>query len=88
MFEMFVSTDARRACSHGVIGSTMGAHPRGTGSNSVEGSGHKFFPSCCTCQLYLSSFFDTHIHTHTAHTHAHRSTNTKILTCVDLVDCF
>ena len=34
----------------------MGAYPRGTGSNLVEGNGH-FFPSCC--QLYLSPFFDT-----------------------------
>ena len=41
----------------GVIGSTMGAYPRGTGSNPVEGSGH-FFPSYR--QLYLSSFSDTH----------------------------
>ena len=43
MSEKFVSNDARRACSHGVIGSTMGAYPRGTGSNPVEGNGH-FFP--------------------------------------------
>ena len=56
MSEMFVSTDARRACLRGVIGSTMGAYPRGTGSNPVKGNGH-FFPSCR--QLYLSSFSDT-----------------------------
>ena len=59
---MFVSTDARRACSRGVIGSTMGTYPRGTGSNPVEGNGH-FFHACS--QLYLSSFSDTHTHTHT-----------------------
>ena len=28
----------------GAIGSTVGAYPRGTGSNPVEGNGH-FFPS-------------------------------------------
>ena len=39
-----------------LIGSTMGAYPRGTGSNPVEGNGH-FFPSYR--QLYLSSFSDT-----------------------------
>ena len=49
----------------GVIGSTVGAYPRGTGSNPVEGNGH-FFLSFR--QLYLSSFSDTHTHTHT-HTH-------------------
>ena len=65
MSEVFVSTDARQACSRGVIGSTMGAYPKGTGLNPVEGNGH-FFPSCR--QLYLSSFSDTHTHTHT-HTH-------------------
>ena len=53
---MFHSTDARRACRRGAIGSTMGAYPRDTGSNPVEGNGH-FFPSYR--QLYLSSFFDT-----------------------------
>ena len=55
--EVFHSTDARRACRRGAIGSTMGAYPRGTGSNPVEGNGH-FFPSYR--QLYLSSFSDTH----------------------------
>ena len=59
---MFVSTDGRRACRRGAIGSTMGAYPRDTGSNPVEGNGH-FFPSYR--QLYLSSFSDTHTHTHT-----------------------
>ena len=59
--EVFVWTDARRACPRGVIGSTMGAYPRGTGSNPVEGNGH-FFRTCC--QLYLSSFPDTYKHTH------------------------
>ena len=62
---MFVSTDGRRACRRGAIGSTMGAYPRDTGSNPVEGNG-RFFPSYR--QLYLSSFSDTHTHTHT-HTH-------------------
>ena len=42
MSEVFVSTDARCACSHGVIASTMGAYPRGTGSNPVEGMGTVF----------------------------------------------
>ena len=63
-------TDARRACSRGVIGSTMGAYPRGTGSNLVEGNGH-FFPACR--QPYLSSFSDAHTHMHArtlTHTHA------------------
>ena len=41
--KVFVSTDGRRACRRGVIGSTMGAYPRDTGSNPVEGNGH-FFP--------------------------------------------
>ena len=54
--EVFVSTDGRRACRRGAIGSTMGAYPRDTGSNPVEGNGH-FFPSYR--QLYLSSFSDT-----------------------------
>ena len=49
----------------------MGAYPRDTGSNPVEGNGH-FFPSYR--QLYLSSFFDTHTHTHT-HTHTDRQTD-------------
>ena len=61
---MFVSADGRRACRRGAIGSTMGAYPRGTGSNPVEGNEH-ILPSYR--QLYLSSFSDTdtHIHTHT-----------------------
>ena len=50
----------------GVIGSTVGAYPRGTGSNPVKGNGH-FFPSYR--QLYLSSFSDTHTHTHWAAAH-------------------
>ena len=29
-------------CLRGVIGSTVGAYPRGTGSNPVEGNGHFF----------------------------------------------
>ena len=71
MSEVFVSTDERHACPRGVIGSTVGAYPRGTGSNPVEGNGH-FFPSCR--QLYLSSFADTHTHTHT---HGTRHTKKK-----------
>ena len=53
----------------GVISSTVGAYPRGTGSNPVEGNGH-FFPSYR--QLHLSSFSDKHTHTHT-HTHTNLS---------------
>ena len=67
----------------GVIGSTMGAYPRGTGSNPVEGNGH-FFPSCR--QLYLSSFSDTHTHAHAytdartyTHTHTHTHTHAYLL---------
>ena len=62
--EVFVRTDARRACHRGVIRRTMGAYcirGTGTGSNPVEGKGH-FFRSCR--QLYLSSFSDTQAHTH------------------------
>ena len=40
--KVFVSTDARRPYPRGVIGSTVGAYPRGTGSNLVEGNGHFF----------------------------------------------
>ena len=71
--EVFHSTDARRACRRGAIGSTMGAYPRDTGSNPVEGNGH-FFPSYR--QLYLSSFFDTHTHTPAHSTKTHSTTNT------------
>ena len=60
--EVFVSTGTRCACPRGVIGSTVGAYPRGTGSNPVEGNGH-FFPSCR--QLYILSFSDTHTRTRT-----------------------
>ena len=56
MSEVIHSTDARRACRRGVIGSIMGAYPRDTGLNPVEGNGH-FFPSYR--RLYLSSFSDT-----------------------------
>ena len=81
MSEVFVSTDARRAYLRGVIGSTVGTYPRGTGSNPVEGNGH-FFPSYR--QLYRSSFSDTRTHTHTharthAHTHTHTHTHTLSL---------
>ena len=57
---MFVSTDARGPYPRGVIGSTVGAYPRGTGSNPVEGNGH-FLSSYR--RLYLSSFSDAHTHT-------------------------
>ena len=56
--EMFVSTDGRRSCPRGVFGSTMGAYPRGTGSNPVEGNGH-FFPHAAR-SVFL---FLWHIHT-------------------------
>ena len=59
---VFVLTDARRPYPRSVIGSTVGAYPRGTGSNPVEGNGH-FFPSYR--QLYLSTFSDTHARTYT-----------------------
>ena len=93
----FHSTDARRACRRGAIGSTMGAYPRDTGSNPVEDNGD-FFPSCR--QLYLSSFFDTdthrctdrqtHMHTHAhthVYTHAHRHTHTHTDTPTFVVAC-
>ena len=70
MAEVFVSTDARRACPRGVIGSTVGAYPGGTGSNPVKGNGH-FFPSYR--RPYFLSFCDTHTNTHT-HTHTHTHT--------------
>ena len=54
--QVFVSTDARRACPRSVTRSTAGAYPSGSGSNPVEGNGH-FFPSYR--QLYLSSFRKT-----------------------------
>ena len=57
---MLVRTDVRRACPRGVIGSTMGAYPRGTGLNPAEGNGH-FFASYR--QFSLSSYSDTHIQT-------------------------
>ena len=64
MSEVFVSNDARCTCSRGVIASTMGMHPRGTGSNTVEGMG-TFFPHAVSSIFRLSL---THTHTHT-HTH-------------------
>ena len=62
--------------TRGVIESTMGAYPRGTGSNPVEENG-RFFHSCR--QLYLSSFlWHTHTHTHTqTRTNTHTHTHTK-----------
>ena len=56
--EVFVSTDARRVYPRGVIRSTVGAYPRGTGSNPVKGNGHFFLiPSA------LSFVFFWHTHT-------------------------
>ena len=62
--EVFVSTGTRRACSRGVIGSTMGAYPRGTCSKYVQGNGH-IFPHTVSSIFRLAL---THTHTHT-HTH-------------------
>ena len=64
--EVYVSTDVRCACSRGVIASTMGAYPRGTGSNPVEGMG-TFFPHAVS-SIFV---FLWHTHTHT-HTHTHQ----------------
>ena len=50
----------RRPYPCGVVGTTVGVCPRGTGSNPVEGNGH-FFPSYR--RLYLSSFSDTRAYT-------------------------
>ena len=47
----------------GVIGSTVGAYPRGTGSNPVEGNGH-FFPHTVS-SIFRLSLTHTHTHTHT-----------------------
>ena len=80
--DVFVSTDARRAWYRNVIGSTMGAYPRGTGLNPVEGNGH-FFPSCRQLYLRLSLMHthtraQTHAHTRThTHTHTHAKTHTR-----------
>ena len=57
---MFVSTDARWPFPRSVIGSTVGAYPRGTGSNPVEENGH-FFPHTISSIFRLSL---THTHTH------------------------
>ena len=78
--EVLVSTATRRACSRGVIRSTMGAYPRGTGSDPRRGEGH-FFPSYR--QLYLSSFSDTHTHTHTC-MHACMHTYTHVRACTHI----
>ena len=68
MSEVFVLTDTRRACPGGVIGSTVGAYPRGTGSNPVGGNGHFFAHA-------VSSIFRVSLtHTHTRrHTHILKS---------------
>ena len=65
----------------GVIGSTEGAYPRGTGSNPVEGNGH-FFPHTVGSIFHLS-LTRTHTHTQThahAHTHTHAHTLAHALT--------
>ena len=77
MSEVFVSNDARCACSRGEIASTMGAYPRGTGSNPVEGMG-TVFPHAVSSIFRISL---THTHTHT-HTHTQRSWS------VFMHDCF
>ena len=89
MFEVHVSTDARRACSCGVIGSMMGAYPRGTGSNPVKGNGH-FFSFHASSSIFRLSLTHTHTHTcadaHThihTHTHAHARTHTDISVYLD-----
>ena len=53
MSEVFVLAGVRRACSRGVIGNTMGAYPRGTGSNPVEGNGHFFFMPSALSFVFL-----------------------------------
>ena len=68
--EVFVSTDARHACSRGVIGSTMDAYPRGTDLNPVEGNGHFF--SHAVSSIFRLSLTHTHTHTH-ARTHTHKA---------------
>ena len=56
---MFHSTDARRACRRGAIGSTMGAYPRDTGSNPSRAMGTFFLHA-------VSSIFRLPLtHTHT-----------------------
>ena len=75
MSEVFASTDARRACPRSVIGSTVGAYPRGTGSNPVKGNGH--FSSLMLSALSFVFLWHTHTHTR-ARTHTHtRKRNQK-----------
>ena len=59
---MFVSTDTRWPYPRGVIGSTVGAYPRGTGSNPVEGNGH-FFSLISSALVF--SLTHMHVHSHT-----------------------
>ena len=71
--EVFVSTDARRACSRAVIGSTVGAYPmRGRVRIPSRGMG-TFFPHAVSSIFHLS-LTRTHARararTH-ARTHAH-----------------
>ena len=56
--KVFVLTDTRRPYPRSVIGSTVGAYPRGPGSNPVEGNGH-FFPHTVGSIFRLSL---THTH--------------------------
>ena len=55
----FVSTDPKRTCSRGVIGSTMGAYPRGTGSNPPSRAMGTFSPHAVSSifRLSLTRFF-------------------------------
>ena len=61
MATVFVSTDARHACLRVVIGSAMGAYPRGTGSNPGEGNEHFFLIPWLYFRLSLTQT-DTHTH--------------------------
>ena len=78
MSKVFVSTDARRAYPRAIIGSTVGAYPRGTGSNPVEGNGH-FFPHTVS-SIFRLSLTHTHTHTHT-HTKCLHTVSPVIISC-------
>ena len=69
--KVFVSTDARRPYPRGVIRSTVGAYPRGTGSNPVEGNGHS--PPPPPIPSALSFVFLWHTPTHTLLMMAHKA---------------
>ena len=70
--EVFVSTDARHACHHSVIGSTMGRIPEVQVRIPSKGMG-TFFPHTVSSTFRLSL---THTHTHT-HTHTPKRTNAR-----------